>query len=84
MKSGVGVFNQESYNEVAATVLHRRLLRPGEYTPYRLFTEGRRVYCACDNMLGPDEELVSAYDLIRRRKQRNTESDPAGSWASAA
>ena len=77
VKSGVGVFNQEPYNEVVATELHRRLLRPGEYTPYRLFEEGRRVYCACDNMLGPDEELVSAYDLIRKRKQRNTESDLA-------
>ena len=77
VKSGVGVFNQEPYNEVVATELHRRLLRPGEYTPYRRFEEGRRVYCACDNMLGPDEELVSAYDLIRKRKQRNTESDLA-------
>jgi len=77
VKSGVGFANQEPYNEVVATELHRRLLRPGEYTPYRLFEEGRRVYCACDNMLGPNEELVSAYDLIRKRKQRNTESDLA-------
>lgn len=75
VKSGVGASNQEPYNEVVATELHRRLMRPGEYTPYRLVEENRRVYCACDNMLGPDEELVSAYDLIRRRKQRNTESD---------
>lgn len=77
VKAGVGFANQEPYNEVVATGLHRRLLQPGDYTPYRLFEENRRVYSACDNMLGPHEELVSAYDLIRRRKQRNTESDLA-------
>lgn len=33
------------------------------------------VYCACDNMLGPDERLVSAYDLIRKRERHNSESD---------
>lgn len=75
MKSGVGAFNQEPYNEVIATELHRRLLEPGTYTEYRLLVEDRRVYSACDNILHEDEELVSAYDLIRRRKQRNSESD---------
>ncbi|MEE0026223.1 MAG: hypothetical protein U0J70_01430, partial [Atopobiaceae bacterium] len=75
VKSGVGAFNQEPYNEVVATELHRRLLEPGTYTEYRLLVEDRRVYSACDNILRDDEELVSAYDLIRRRKQRNSESD---------
>lgn len=75
VKSGVGAFNQEPYNEVVATELHRRLLEPGTYTEYRLLVEDRRVYSACDNMLCDDEELVSAYDLIRRRKQSNNESD---------
>ena len=75
VKSGSGFVNQEPYNEVIATELHRRLLEPGTYTEYRLLEEDRRVYSACDNMLQEDEELVSAYDLIRRRKQRNSESD---------
>ena len=75
VKSGVGFVNQEPYNEVVATELHRRLLEPGTYTEYYLLTEDRRVYSACDNILRGDEELVSAYDLIRRRKQRNNESD---------
>ena len=75
VKSGVGFANQEPYNEVVATELHRRLLEPGTYTECRLLTEDRRVYSACDNMLREGEELVSAYDLIRRRKQRNSESD---------
>ena len=75
VKSGMGFVNQEPYNEVIATELHRRLLQPGEFTPYFLLTEDRRVYSACNNMLRDDEELISAFDLIRRRKQRNNESD---------
>ena len=75
LKAGVGAFNQEPYNEVAATELHSRLMRFGEYTPYRLFADGRRIYCACDNLLGPDEELVSAWDVIRNVKKPNNLSD---------
>ncbi|MBR5821213.1 MAG: hypothetical protein IKY68_08180, partial [Alistipes sp.] len=75
VKSGVGFVNQEPYNEVVATELHRRLLEPGTFTEYYLLEEDRRVYSACNNMLRDDEELVSAYDLIRRRKQSNNESD---------
>lgn len=75
IKSGVGIANQEPYNEVIATELHRRLLPVGSFVEYRLLTEDRRIYSACDNMLREDEELVSAYDLIRKRKQRSDESD---------
>lgn len=75
LKAGVGAFNQEPYNEVAATDLHTRLMNPGEFTPYRLFADGRRVYSACDNLLGPDEELIAAWDVIRNVKQPNNYSD---------
>ena len=75
LKSGVGFVNQEPYNEVAATALHRRLMEPGEFTPYTLFEDGRRVYSACTNLLGPDEELVAAWDVIRNVKQPNNLSD---------
>lgn len=75
LKAGVGAFNQEPYNEVAATELHRRLMQQGEYVPYHLFEDGRRVYSACANMLGPDEELVPAWDIIRNVKKSNNLSD---------
>ena len=75
LKAGVGAFNQEPYNEVAATDLHARVMREGEFLPYRLFRDGRRVYSACDNMLGPNEELVAAWDVIRNVKQPNNLSD---------
>ena len=75
LKAGVGAFNQEPYNEVAATDLHARLMLPGEYTPYRLFEDARRVYSACEDLLGPDEELIAAWDVIRNVKQPNNLSD---------
>ena len=75
LKAGVGFVNQEPYNEVAATDLHARLMQPGEFTPYRLFEDARRVYSACDNLLGPDEELIAAWDVIRNVKQPNNFSD---------
>lgn len=75
LKSGVGFVNQEPYNEMIATQLHERLMEPGKFTPYWLFEDGRRVYSACGNMLGPDEELVAAWDLIRNVKQPNNLSD---------
>lgn len=43
LKAGVGAFNQEPYSEVMATELHSRLMQPGEYLPYRLFEDGRRI-----------------------------------------
>lgn len=77
LKAGVGVFNQEPYNEVIATELHRRLMNEGEYLPYELFEDSRRVYSACENMLNDDEELVPAWDLISNVKQPNHLSDLA-------
>lgn len=75
LKSGVGFVNQEPYNELAATELHRRLMGPDEFTPYWLFEDGRRVYSACANMLEADEELVPAWDVIRNTKKPNNLSD---------
>lgn len=75
LKAGYGTFNQEPYNEVAATELHRRMMGAGEFTPYTLFEDSRRVYSACENLLSSDEELVSAWDLIRNVKQPNNLSD---------
>lgn len=77
LKAGVGVFNQEPYNEVIATELHRRLMNEGEYLPYELFEDSRRVYSACENMLNDNEELVPAWDLISNMKQPNHLSDLA-------
>ena len=73
LKAGVGLANQEPYN--VATELHRRLMEPGEFVPYWLFEDGRRTYSACGNMLGPDEELVAAWDVVRNAKRPNNLSE---------
>lgn len=88
LKSGVGAFNQEPYNEVAATALHRRLMEPGEFTPYTLFEDGRRVYSACPEpagarrgtggRLGRHPQREAAEQLVRSALLREA---PGGSGA---
>lgn len=75
VKAGSGLFDQEVYNEVAATALHRRILQPGEFVPYALYEEDGQAYSACPNMLHADEELITAFDLLANRKKPNNFSD---------
>ena len=75
VKSGSGFINQEVYNEVIATSLHQRLLNAENFVPYTLHQENKRTYCACANMLGPDEELIHAWHIIQNRKQSNSQND---------
>lgn len=75
VKSGSSFINQEVYNEVIATSLHQRLLNAENFVPYTLHQEGKRTYCACPNMLGPDEELIPAWHIIQNRKQSNSQND---------
>lgn len=69
VKSGTGFVNQEVYNEVIATHLHKRLLMDTDYVPYSLHQEGKRTYCACPNMLHEDEEFIPAIDIVQNHKK---------------
>ena len=71
LKSGSGPFNQEPYNEAAASALHERLLAPEDFVPYQM--QGR--YCACPNMLHEDEELVPMWDIFKNHKKPNSMND---------
>lgn len=75
VKGGTGSTRQEVLNEVVATALYNRLLSRNDYVPYFLFEEKGRIYSACENMLGQDEELVTAYDVLSTRKKPNSMSD---------
>lgn len=75
LKSGLGIINQEVYNEVIATHLYQRLLNDDEYVPYTLIRQGNSVFSACPNMLKEDEELIPAYDIIQNRKKLNSQND---------
>lgn len=75
VKGGTGSTRQEVLNEVVATALYDRLLSRNDYIPYFLFEEKGRIYSACENMLGQDEELVTAYDVLSTRKKPDSMSD---------
>lgn len=75
VKGGTGSTQQEVLNEIVATALYSRLLDKGDFVPYFLLEENGRIYSACENMLGPDEELVTAYDVISAGKKSNSMSD---------
>ncbi|HIW76664.1 MULTISPECIES: DNA-binding protein [Gordonibacter] len=75
VKSGSGFINQEVYNEVIATHLHRRLLQEQEYVSYDFYSEANRIYCACENMLRDDEELIPAWHLITSNKKPSSIND---------
>ena len=75
VKGGTGSTRQEVLNEVVATALYNRLLSRNDYVPYFLFEENGRIYSACENMLGQDEELVTAYDVLSTRKKPDSISD---------
>lgn len=75
LKDGSSPLNFEVYNEIIATRLFERLLSPEEYVPYAFFREGNRIFCACENMLQEDEELITAYDLIAHKKKPNHLND---------
>lgn len=62
VKGGTGSTRQEVLNEVVATALYNRLLSRNDYVPYFLFEENGRIYSACENMLGQDEEGESETD----------------------
>jgi hypothetical protein len=73
IKSGSNPFQQEPLNEVIATSLHWRLNRAA-YVPYRLIWEEQIPYSICGNIITPETELVSAYNIYRSEKKRNHHS----------
>ena len=69
VKAATRSFGQDVFNEAVACALYSRLMEPGEYVSYRLVESANgETFCACPNMLGPDEELVAASDLLRKHR----------------
>lgn len=56
--------DQRPVNEVVATSLHARLLRAGEYVPYRLVRTASGLASACDCFVRAGEEFVPASMLM--------------------
>ncbi len=57
---GCGLDDQRPFNEVVATLLFSRLLRPGEYVPYELETVAGSPACSCADFLNGREEFIPA------------------------
>lgn len=72
---GGSVLNQEPFNEVVATELHRRLLQPHEYVPYRLQGGVGGTVCLCEDFVSSAEEYIPAYYVRQIARQPNHRSD---------
>lgn len=72
LKGHIPWTDQQVYNEIVATALHRRLLGSGEYVPYEVLqTESLGVVSVCPCFLSPREEYVPmslVLDAEHRRK----------------
>ncbi len=69
---GGGANNQEPYNEVVATDLHKRMLQADdEFVSYHLINDAGTAECACENFLTDEEEFVPAIYVDRLLPERN-------------
>jgi len=57
--------NQEPFNEVVATALHRRLLADGDYVSYELEGEGVDARSLCPDFVSDEEEYIPAMYVMR-------------------
>ncbi len=69
IKGGSGATQQEPYNEVLASAVMRRLDIP--HVPYTLMLENEYPYSVCEDFVGPDTELISAWYIMQTQKKPN-------------
>lgn len=72
IKGGSGTVQQEPFNEVIAAAVMKRL--GIDHVPYRLYWDGNTPYSLCADFITRDTELVSAWNVMKTRKQRNETS----------
>ncbi len=73
-KLGSGL-QQEPFNEVVATNLHKRLLNAGEFVAYELEKQGNLTYSVCANFLQNNEEFIPASWVSKLYEKENHESE---------
>ena len=67
LKAGSGIYEQEPYNEVAASELFDRLGLP--HAAYWLTKQGEQTLSACECLVDRDTEYVSAAHIMRSMPQ---------------
>ena len=75
VKGNHGANSQESLNEVAATLLHRKQGRMpyAAYLPYRL-EDAAQYGCICEDFCSETLEFVPAIDVVQSEKKDNASS----------
>lgn len=75
LKGHIPWTDQQVYNEVVATALHKRLLSKGEYVPYEaLSMEGLGMVSACPCFLTDEEEYVPMSLVLEAERRRQGET----------
>ncbi len=67
--------NQEPFNEVVATALHKRLLGKGSYVAHELDEGSSPIFSLCPNFLTDEEEYIPAMYVMRAFEQGSSISD---------
>ena len=65
IKGGSNPFHQEPLNEAIASAVCRRLGIP--HVGYELMWDGETPYCVCEDFIGPETELVTAYQICETK-----------------
>ena len=72
VKGGSGPFQQETYNEVIASAIMRRLGIP--HVPYTLLMQDEEPYSVCEDFVTLETELISAWYVMQTMKKPNNVS----------
>ena len=75
LKGGFAL-NQEPFNEVVATALHKRLLRNDEFVAYNIKQLNNGEFASiCKNFLSDEEEYIPAYYIMKSKSKESYQSD---------
>lgn len=73
IKAGEPPYHQQPFNEVIASMIMKRL--GISHIPYTLVWRYGEPFCACENFVTPESELVSAYHVMKIRRKPNHHND---------
>lgn len=73
IKAGEPPYHQQPFNEVIASMIMKRL--GISHIPYTLVWRNDEPYCACEDFVTPETELVSAFHVMKIRRKPNHLND---------
>lgn len=73
LKSGSELFRQQSFNEVIASKIMKRL--GIDHVSYNIIWNENEPFSVCENFVTKDTELISAYRILQIRPKENHENE---------